>query len=143
MIQRTPTVVCLVVVLSVLVASPIAHAWNATGHKLVALMAWGELTPATQAKLTEILKQHPRYQADLLQGIDSGATDDESFQYAFAMAATWPDIVRSQNNPMHFVANHPNWHYIDIPYEVGGAKAGPPQPPQNPGPQNAVEAMTK
>ena len=43
-----------------------AHAWNATGHEAVALVAWDHLTPATRAKLTALLEQHPRRDKDLL-----------------------------------------------------------------------------
>ena len=33
--------------------------WNDVGHRVVACIAWEDLTPATRDKLIEILKQHP------------------------------------------------------------------------------------
>jgi hypothetical protein len=104
---------------------------------------WDELTPPARAKATEILKAHPRYTADLLQGVPQNSSEEETARYALAAAATWPDLVRQQSHPMHFVASHPNWHYIDIPYEVGGQTAPTPPPQRDAGPRDIVEALTK
>ncbi|MDB5333236.1 MAG: hypothetical protein JWP03_4387 [Phycisphaerales bacterium] len=133
----------LLALLCTLLFTPHAMAWIDTGHKIVALATWDELTPASKAKITEIIKQHPRYKEDLLSGLPEGASDDEAVRYAFATAATWPDMVRSQGHPMHNVANHPLWHYIDIPYILEGQPTPTTRPSTNPGPQNIVEALGK
>jgi hypothetical protein len=49
-------------------------------------------------------------------------------------------LVRSFSNPMHVTFNHPAWHYIDIPYVIGGQAVILP-PDQGPPPHNAVEAL--
>jgi hypothetical protein len=116
--------------------------WINTGHKVVALIAWEDLTPKTRATITEILKQHPRYEKDLLLDAPEGETPAEQARTAFATAATWPDMVRSQNNPMNATHNHPAWHYIDIPFTTGGQAANE-RPAQGTGPHNAVEALTQ
>ncbi len=114
-----------------------AWAWNDTGHRLVAMIAWEDLTPAARAKYAGILKQHPRYNEDLLTDLPKDSDPD---LFAFGMAATWPDIVRSFSNPMHAAYNHPAWHYVDIPYSIGGQAVNIPVDP-TPGPHNIIEAL--
>lgn len=138
--MRKPGFLCITLFLTTLIA-PNAFGWIDTGHKIVALIAWDELTPKTKAAVTELLKQHPRYEKDLLAGAPENATPDQLAQHAFAVAATWPDMVRNRNHPMTNLYNHPNWHYIDIPFE-DGAKAAEDNN-QNPGPHNVVEALTQ
>jgi hypothetical protein len=115
-------------------------AWIETGHKIVAMVAWEDLTPKTKAAVTELLKQHPRYEKDLLMDAPEGASADQLAQHAFAVAATWPDIIRNRSHPMNTLFHHPAWHYIDIPFE-DGAKAND-EPSSAPGPHNVVEALT-
>jgi len=122
--------------------TPSTWAWIDTGHKIVAMIAWEEMTPKTRAAVTELLKQHPRYEKDLLPGAPADATEDQLARHAFAVSATWPDMVRNQNNPMHNTHNHPLWHYIDIPFENGATE--PPAPASQPaGPNNVVEALAQ
>ena len=65
-------------------------AWIDTGHKIVAMIAWEDLTPKTRAAITEFLQKHPRYEKDLLLEAPEGATPEQLAQHAFATAATWP-----------------------------------------------------
>ncbi|HEX3357642.1 MAG TPA: S1/P1 nuclease [Tepidisphaeraceae bacterium] len=115
--------------------------WIDSGHKVVALIAWEDLTPKTRAAVTQILKGHPLYQKDLQDNLPEGTKPEDAARYAFAYAATWPDKVRGQNHPMHAAYNHPQWHYIDIPFDDGVET--PPQKDQGEGPHNAVEALTQ
>src|SRR5208282_5335557 len=78
-----------------------AWAWLSTGHRIIAFIAWDDLTPTTKAAVVEILKAHPRYDKDLLADLPEGLPDESVQRYAFASAATWPDLVRSFSNPMH------------------------------------------
>jgi hypothetical protein len=117
-------------------ASP-AWAWIDTGHRLVAMIAWADLTPAARTKYVNILKQHPRYNEDLLADLPKDSDPDV---YSFGIAATWPDIVRSLSNPMHAAYNHQPWHYVDIPYSIGGQAVNLPVDP-SPGPHNIIEAL--
>jgi hypothetical protein len=125
--------------------------WNETGHKVVALIAWEDLTPKTRAAVVELLTHHPRYEKDLLTGVPespdaAGATGaagaDETASHAFAVASTWPDMVRGQGHPMHAAYSHPQWHYINIPFEDGApATPASERAPAEPGPANIVEAL--
>jgi hypothetical protein len=106
------------------------------------MIVWNDLTPTTRTKVIEILKQHPRYEKDLLLNLSPGSDADDAEKYAFSMAATWPDMVRSPGHPMHWLFNHPQWHAIDIPFAIDGQSIPPTPSPTTPQPQNVVEALT-
>lgn len=137
-----------------------ASAWNYTGHRVIATLAYDELTPEVRTRVDAILRAHPRYEPDLLGDMPQGY---DAARYAFAMSGYWPDIVRSQQNPMHFTSHHPQWHYINVRYELPGAPpstrpsttapttapatAAPTTPSASQSssgdPQNVVEALAK
>ena len=122
------------------VSNSVSWGWNGTGHKVVALIAWEDLTPKTKAAVTAILKAHPRYEKDLLLDAPADQTTDERARTAFTTAASWPDMVRSQANPMSFTHNHPAWHYIDVPYVLDNQPVVE-KPVKGEGPHNALEAL--
>ena len=64
-----------------------AFGWGGEGHSLIARIAWVELTPAVQARVSEILGPHVSIQS----------------------IASWADSVRGQRR------DTAPWHYIDIP----------------------------
>jgi S1/P1 nuclease len=133
------------IVLLVFLLLPAARAlaWLDTGHRIVALIVWDNLTPTTRAKVVEILKQHPRYRQDLLLNLPAETDEAAATEYAFSMAATWPDMLRSPGHPMHWLFNHPEWHWINLPYSVDGQAIPPTPAPAAPGPHDVVEALTK
>lgn len=99
-----------------------AHAWNAAGHRLVAVIAWQQLSAPARAALATILARHPDHArwADKARSSDALAL--------FAEASTWPDDIR--NDPRFFdedrdaptpplsgltdTARHKRWHYVDL-----------------------------
>lgn len=105
-----------------LLISPFAQAWNAAGHRLVASIAWQQLSPASQEFLIAALAHHP----------DHARWADKARSSAplaiFAEAATWPDDIR--NDPRFHdderesatptlpgfpdMARHKRWHYVDL-----------------------------
>ena len=135
-------------------ASP-GRAWIDTGHKVVAFVAWEDLTPATRAAVSAALKAHPRYAKDLLSGgslepvpaeVTAGLTPEQLDRRAFAAAAVWPDLIKAQGHPMRVRYSHSNWHYIDLPYVEPTTQPAPPADDaaaeDRPGPHNVVEALT-
>ncbi len=120
-----------------------ASAWIDCGHKIAAVITWDDLTPRAKAQIAELLKQHPRYEKDLLDSLPKGTDEGGTARYALANAACWPDLVRGPAHPMHFVANHPAWHYIDIPYSIDNQAVPATQPTKDPGPHNVIEALEK
>jgi hypothetical protein len=141
MIKNTQMLRIILGLLALVLTTPRpALAWNDTGHRLIAEVAWADMTPAARSRFSDILRQHPRYQQDLLADVPDGMAGADQDRYAFGLAAAWPDAVRSQANPMHAAFNHPGWHFIDIPYCLGGQAAIFPAD-TNPGPKNLLEAL--
>ncbi len=133
-----------------------ASAWNYTGHRTIATIAYDELTPAVRAKVDAILAAHPRYEKDLLGEMPQGYGEPERF--AFAMSGYWPDIIRSQTNPMHFTHHKPMWHFIDVRFQLpdwkpstapstaapaSNAPSSAATQPAVDGPKNIMEAIEK
>ena len=123
-----------------LVFVPLAMAWDDRGHMLVAMIAYQELKPDVRERVDEILRHHPQY--DLLtEGAPEAGRDRD--MYAFAKAATWPDMVRSTNNPLHSEESHAHWHFVDFPYSPDGTRG--PEPVEawdgHSNPANLLQAM--
>ncbi|HKO59401.1 MAG TPA: S1/P1 nuclease [Thermoanaerobaculia bacterium] len=91
-------------------------AWNDTGHKLVAAIAWDNMTPAARTKAIELLKKAPA-DACLLDLFPNDTRPLADRQREFFMrAATWPDVVRpdGDNDPRKCTRFHQrDWHFID------------------------------
>lgn len=155
-----PPRVLIVSLFTAIVLIPVwpARAWIDAGHKIVAMMAWEELTPTARAGVVATLKAHPRFEKDLVRELPPttepttqtvitddfleplpGATD----RHVFANAAVWPDLVRLQSHPMRATYNHPLWHYITIPIVVDNQPLPAEPKPKDPPPHNIVDALSK
>ena len=77
------------VLVSILCGCLPAFGWGTEGHSLIARIAWVQLTPAAQAKVTAILGPNVSIQS----------------------IASWADEVRNQRRDTG------PWHYIDIPID--------------------------
>ncbi len=102
--------------------APDVRAWNAAGHRLVAAIAWQQLSPASQDFVTAALAAHPDHTrwGDRARSVEPAAI--------FAEASTWPDDIRSdprfhdadRDNPTPPLpgfsdsARHKDWHYVDL-----------------------------
>lgn len=105
-----------------LLASLPVYAWNAAGHRLVAVIAWQQLSPVARETIATHLARHP----DHVRWTDKARSSDPID--LFAEAATWPDDIR--NDPRFYdegrqpatpplpglpdTARHKRWHYIDL-----------------------------
>lgn len=99
-----------------------AYAWNAAGHRLVAVIAWQQLTPPTREAISAALARHPDHDRWVEKARSRDAID------LFAEASTWPDDIR--NDPRFYdedrepptpalpglpdTARHKRWHYVDL-----------------------------
>jgi hypothetical protein len=123
--------------------TPPAEAWNATGHRLIAAIAYDRLNPKTRARVDALIKQHPDYEKIFVVG---APTDPAArARAAFITAAVWPDTIkgdprfydetRSNASPTQLLpgfpdmARHTTWHYYDTPYAPDGAEPEHQKPP--------------
>lgn len=92
-----------------------AWAWNATGHEVVARIAWEKMKPQTREKLIALLLQAPK-DADLASLLpNDGRPLMERERDLFILAATWPDIVRSDDFPERKKKYHHSlWHFTNL-----------------------------
>ena len=113
--------------------------WGSIGHMTVAYVAYQKLTPATKARVRDLLKLNPDYAAWEKQ-VPAGATADEHDQMIFMIATTWADDIKgdskytddgpdpntpdgatsSQNIGYTDMFRHRYWHFIDTPYYIDG-----------------------
>lgn len=108
-----------------------AFAWNAAGHRLVAAIAWRQMSAAAQQAVAGLLHQHPDYPKWVAK------TGDAPEYAAFLEASTWPDDIRG--DPRFYdertdvptpprpgladTARHKAWHYVDLKAD-GSTRAG-------------------
>ncbi|MBZ5606196.1 MAG: S1/P1 nuclease [Acidobacteriia bacterium] len=121
---------------------PSAFGWNATGHRIIAAIAYERLNPKTRARVDELIKHHPDYVAFLR---DAPTDPAARARAAFIVAAVWPDAIkgdprfwddtRIDRHPTPLLPGfpdmkrHTNWHYYDTPYAPDGAEPGHQDPP--------------
>ena len=120
-----------------------ALAWNGTGHRIIAAIAYARLTPQARARVDALIRQHPDYAT--LFTVDAPPDPAARARRAFEFAATWPDVIRGD---MRFydstraaavptpllpgftsMDSHATWHYYDIPYAPDGAPTTEQAPP--------------
>lgn len=90
-----------ILIILVSTSSPV-FAWNAVGHKVIAQLAYNQLSTTEKQKIDAILKTR-------LEG-----KNDQSPNERFLSAAVWPDEIRNQVKYKHTAA----WHYINLPLKL-------------------------
>jgi hypothetical protein len=111
-----------------------AFGWNATGHRIVAAIAYDRLTPQVRARVDDLLRQHPDYSRFAQNAPEDPAQRGRA---VFIAAAVWPDNIKGDPrfwDDTHADARptpplpgfpdmkrHTNWHYFDTPYAPDGA----------------------
>src|SRR6266480_3751238 len=88
-----------------------ALAWGPAGHKIVAAIAFRQLSPEQQKKIVDILKHHPRFLEDF---VDQMPDDVEQSEWYFQQAAVWPDLARGLKPEAKKEFSRPEWHFIDV-----------------------------
>ncbi|WLD12072.1 S1/P1 nuclease [Planctellipticum variicoloris] len=112
--MRRPTLA----LLFVLFLAAHAQAWSDAGHKIIASIAFRQLTPAQRERIVALLKHHPRYAQDFEGAVPaevrSGAAELKD-EWAFQQAAIWPDLVRGFPEAEKEKFHRGTWHYINRP----------------------------
>lgn len=109
-----------------LLPSP-ALAWDPIGHQVVAHVAWSRMRPETRARAVALLRAAPP-DADLASLLPVSTKPlPVRERTLFALASTWPDIVRDEDVAERWARyHHGTWHYIDVfwdrPHPAGPAR---------------------
>ena len=98
-----------------LVVSTSANAWDDTGHKISAYIAWQRMTPVVRERVIKILIEAPEDSQIgtfyMLYGSQNLEIRKRDF---FMLMATWADIIRDRNFDNRYKKYHKgNWHYDD------------------------------
>jgi hypothetical protein len=132
-----------------LTAAP-AHAWNETGHMVVAYIAYQHLTPRARQTVDRLLTLNPDVVA-WTKTLPPNWTDEARRLAAFMYAASWPDVIKSKeeyasdgthggNRPLAVPESsrnigyadklrHQYWHFTDVAFSTDGTPTAPsPEP---------------
>ena len=124
-----------------------AFGWNATGHELVASIAWDNLSPTARGRIIDLLLKAPDGAClkEMFQA--TGPNEDERKREFFVEAATWSDVVRPKNKDDHRPCtsfHRRDWHFVDHFWKgVSGSATNPPTDLSTPpmAATNAVERL--
>jgi len=132
-------------IMTFLVLTTSAMAWNELGHMIVAASAYDQLTPEVRQKVATLLKLNPKY-ATWVAGVPANEKD----RMAFLMASIWADDIKRDpaylqdgthngNRPSGPTAaqnigyadqlQHKYWHFINLPFSPDDTKSGEPAIP--------------
>jgi hypothetical protein len=107
-----------------------ADAWGDSGHRIVAAIAWAQMTPEARRRVTELLMNAP-LDSDIRTFRPESGTDEERDRQLFIAVATWPDYVRPKQHPTdrqeaQTAKYHKGtWHYINFFWDNGGPNGAP------------------
>ena len=131
---------------ALLLALP-AGAWNYSGHRIIAEIAYERLTPQARARVDQMIHDHPDYKDIFTQDTPDVIKKNAAAlaRYAFVRAALWPDLIRGDKrfydeaNPdahptpllpgFPDMGRHATWHYFDTPFSGDGTPVIEQQPP--------------
>jgi hypothetical protein len=104
-----------------------ALAWNGTGHRVVALIAYRQLDDATKKRVAAVLRNHPAADDPIWTHRPTNSVDDEMVNL-FLNAATFPDDARPPSSPFHKFSRTED-HFINFAFrppskEIGDAPDG-------------------
>ena len=103
--------------LSQLVSSETFGFW-ATGHHVIAVLAFELLEPAEQQELLRLLRTHPRFQIDFTVPESIQSDPSSVDRWHVGKAGEWSDIIRRNEE-----WDRPTWHYqLGATMAIGGAE---------------------
>ncbi|HET7464923.1 MAG TPA: S1/P1 nuclease [Longimicrobium sp.] len=84
-----------------------AYAWDGFGHRIVAQIAWDNMTPAARANAIQLLRAASS-NTRLLFPAQPGPLNDAQQQQQFLHASIWPDLIRGSSFDV------PDRHFVNI-----------------------------
>ena len=107
--------------------APSTLAWNATGHRVIAVLAWDQLSDPTRKQISSLLEDHPAL-PDWQQQLSRGKNPPPITPLArFAEASTWADDIRhderyADDTRDAMKLRHRDWHYVNWASQTGAPK---------------------
>jgi hypothetical protein len=99
-------------------------AWGVAGHRIVASIAFRQLSVPQREKVIGVLKEHPRFEQDFKERmppyIESAGPASQN-EWLFQQAALWPDLARDFHGSLKDKYHRPNWHFINRPIFLSDA----------------------
>ena len=109
----------ILLLVAVLFFPSVAFGFSAGGHRVIAEIAWQNMSEEARLETYRVLQKHPRLQQDLLSEMPNDvrrAKDTAKARWLFQQASRWPDIARSiAPNEERRKYHHSPWHYINFP----------------------------
>jgi hypothetical protein len=137
MLKRISTLLLFSVILST--AYFPALAWDATGHKISAYIAWQNMTPATRERVISLLEKAPEESQIAAYYTTWGAQSAEARKREFFMIiASWADIIRDREFKARYRFHRSNWHYDDVFWTTRDGKIE-----TLPAPEDGGQALTR
>ncbi len=92
-----------------------ASAWDDTGHKITAYIAWQRMTPEVRERVLKILLAAPEDSSIGMYYMPYGSQNVDARKRDFFMfMATWADVIRDRSFDVRYKKyHHSNWHYDD------------------------------
>ncbi|MFP6769593.1 MAG: S1/P1 nuclease [Planctomycetaceae bacterium] len=90
------------------VPSPVSAWWD-SGHRIVALVAWSQMSPAVRSRVLAALDHHPQAREYFTPPPKFQGGIEFQRQWIISQAAVWSDLVRKTDR------DRPTWHYINRP----------------------------
>jgi osmotically-inducible protein OsmY len=110
-----------------------AFAWDDSGHKLVAYIAWQQMSPEAREKAVKILLNAP--EDSQLNALYPTPPDEDFTTYPigarskaakqrdyFMIVAYWADIIRNRKYEKRSKYHHGTWHYLDTYWRESNGK---------------------
>jgi len=92
-------------------------AWDETGHKITAYIAWQQMTTDVRDKVIKLLRAAPEDSQIGAFNIEYGSRPRESRERDFfVIIATWPDMIKDKKLRARFdkyAKDQSDWHYIN------------------------------
>lgn len=114
--------------------------WGAVEHKVIAYIAWQNLTPATRAAVVELMMRAPPDSGVGALRPDNSATDESQLRF-FVAASVWADLVRNPTKAdRQMKYSCPLWHYAEFTFGEAGVEV-PDLPAFKPRQVNVMERL--
>lgn len=109
---------------TILFCATSAAAWDDTGHKISAYIAWQTMTPEVRERVHTILMDAPEDSSIGMLFANYGSRPVEIRKREFFMLmASWADYVRDRKFDTRYKKyHHSNWHYSDTFWKREGDK---------------------